>query len=151
MTFLGKSIYLFGKKYILFSQKVYTFQSKRQYFSVKTIVLFSQNDSTFYLKRQYFLLKTIVLFRKQLGSFCQKACMIFINCCISVAYENVALNRPKREYLTVNMPLVNSTVRMIVGINNILLQNTSLRFMRTFLMNRRRSLGPMIALSLLFR
>jgi len=29
MAFLGKSIYLFGKKYILFSQKVYTFQAKR--------------------------------------------------------------------------------------------------------------------------
>ena len=151
MTFLGKSIYLFGKKYIPFRQKVYTFQAKRQYFLGKTIVLFSQNDSTFCLKRQYFLPKSIVLFRKQLGSFCQKACMIFINSCISIAYENAALNRPKREYLTVNMPLVNSTVRMIVGINNILLQNTSLRFMRTFLMNRRRSLGPMIALSLLFR
>ena len=51
MTFLGKSIYLFGKKYILFRQKVYTFQPKRWYFSVKTIVLFSQNDSTFWAKR----------------------------------------------------------------------------------------------------
>ena len=29
MTFLGKSIYLFGKKYILFSQKVYTFTRVR--------------------------------------------------------------------------------------------------------------------------
>lgn len=76
--------------------------------------------------------------------------MVSVNYWISIAYENEALNRPKREYLTVNIPFVNSTVRMIVGINNILLQNTSLRFMRTFLMNRRRSLGPLIALSLLF-
>ena len=151
MTFLGESIYLFGKKYIPFRQKVYTFQAKRWYFLVKTIVLFSQNDSTFWAKRQYFLLKTIVLFRKQLGSFCQKVCITSVNYCISITYKNAALNRPKREYLTVNMPLVNSAVRMIVGINNILLQNTSLRFMWTFLMNRRRSLGPMIALSLLFR
>ena len=75
--------------------------------------------------------------------------MISVNHCISIAYKNEALNRPKREYLTVNMPLVNSTVRMIVGINNILLQNTSLRFMQTFLMNRRRSLGLLIALSIL--
>jgi len=51
MTFLGKSIYLFGKKYIPFRQKVYTFQPKRWYFSAKTIVLFSQNDSTFWAKR----------------------------------------------------------------------------------------------------
>lgn len=82
--------------------------------------------------------------------FCLKAYMFLVNNCISITYENEALNRPKREYLTVNMPLVNSTVRMIVGINNILLQNTSLRFMQAFLMNRRRSLGPMIALSILF-
>lgn len=75
--------------------------------------------------------------------------MISVNRWISIAYKNIALNRPKREYLTVNMPLVNSTVRMIVGINNILLQNTSLRFMQTFLMNRRRSLGLLIALSIL--
>ena len=81
---------------------------------------------------------------------CLKAYMFSVNICISITYKNAALNRPKREYLTVNMPLVNSTVRMIVGINNILLQNTSLRFMRIFLMNRRRSLGPMIALSILF-
>ena len=82
---------------------------------------------------------------------CLKAYIFLVNICISITYENAALNRPKREYLTVNMPFVNSTVRMIVGINNILLQNTSLRFMRTFLMNRRRPLGPLIALSLLFR
>ena len=82
---------------------------------------------------------------------CLKVYMFSVNICISITYKNAALNRPKREYLAVNMPLVNSTVRMIVEINNILLQNTSLRFMRTFLVNRRRSLGPMIALSLLFR
>ena len=81
---------------------------------------------------------------------CLKAYMFLVNICISITYENEALNRPKREYLTVNIPFVNSTVRMIVGINNILLQNTSLRFMRTFLMNRHRSLGPLIALSILF-
>ena len=81
---------------------------------------------------------------------CLKVYIFLINVCISITYKNAALNRPKWEYLTVNMPLVNSTVRMIVGINNILLQNTSLRFMRIFLVNRRRSLGPMIALSLLF-
>ena len=81
---------------------------------------------------------------------CLKAYMFSVNNCISITYENEALNRPKREYLTVNMPFVNSTVRMIVGINNILLQNTSLRFMQTFLMNRHRSLGPLIALSILF-
>ena len=81
---------------------------------------------------------------------CLKVYMFSVNICISITYKNAALNRPKREYLTVNMPLVNSTVRMIVGINNILLQNTSLRFMRIFLMNRRRSLGPLIALSILF-
>ena len=97
------------------------------------------------------MLKTIVLFRKQLGSFCQKVCITSVNNCISIDYKNMAFNRPKREYLTVNMPLVNSTVRMIVGINNILLQNTFLQLMHTSLMNRRRSLGPMIALSLLFR
>ena len=97
------------------------------------------------------MLKTIVLFRKQLGMLCLKVYMFSVNNCISIDYKNMAFNRPKREYLTVNMPLVNSTVRMIVGINNILLQNTSLRFMWTFLMNRRRSLGPMIALSVLFR
>ena len=82
--------------------------------------------------------------------FCLKAHIFSVNNCISITYENVALNRPKREYLTVNIPFVNSTVRMIVGINNILLQNTSLQFMWTFLMNRRRSLGPLIALSILF-
>lgn len=82
---------------------------------------------------------------------CLKVYMFLLNNCISITYENEALNRPKREYLTVNIPFVNSTVRMIVGINNILLQNTSLRFMRIFLMNRRRPLGQMIALSLLFR
>ena len=82
--------------------------------------------------------------------FCLKAHMFSVNNCISITYENVALNRPKREYLTVNIPFVNSTVRMIVGINNIILQNTSLQFMWTFLMNRRRSLGPLIALSILF-
>ena len=82
--------------------------------------------------------------------FCLKAHMFSVNNCISITYENIALNRSKREYLTVNIPFVNSTVRMIVGINNILLQNTSLQFMWTFLMNRRRSLGPLIALSILF-
>ena len=82
--------------------------------------------------------------------FCLKAHMFSVNNCISITYENVALNRPKREYLTVNIPFVNSTVRMIVGINNILLQNTSLQFMQTFLMNLCRSLGPLIALSILF-
>ena len=76
--------------------------------------------------------------------------MISVNRWISIAYENTALNRPKREYLTVNIPFVNSTVKMIVGINNILLQNTFLQFMQAFLMNRRSSLGPMIALSILF-
>ena len=81
--------------------------------------------------------------------FCLKVYMFSVNNCISTTYKNAALNRPKREYLTVNIPLVNSTVRMIVGINNILLQNTSLRFMQTFLMNRRRSLGLLIALSIL--
>ncbi len=81
---------------------------------------------------------------------CLKAYMFLVNICISITYENAALNRPKREYLTVNMPFVNSTVRMIVGINNILLQNTSLQFMQTFLMNLCRSLGPLIALSILF-
>ena len=51
MSFLGKSIYLLGKKYIPFGKKVYTFQSKRWYFSVETIVLFTENDSTFWAKR----------------------------------------------------------------------------------------------------
>ena len=81
---------------------------------------------------------------------CLKIHMFLVNICISITYKNAALNRPKWEYLTVNMPLVNSTVRMIVGINNILLQNTSLRFMQAFLMNRRRSLDSLIALSILF-
>ena len=41
MTFLGKSIYLFGKKYILFRQNDGTFQAKRWYFLPKMIVLFT--------------------------------------------------------------------------------------------------------------
>jgi hypothetical protein len=49
--FLVKSIYVLGKKYIYFRQKVYTFLIKDTYFLDETYVLFTKNDSTFYEKR----------------------------------------------------------------------------------------------------